>query len=426
VDIRAPKGTMDILPPESESWRLLQEMGTSLFQLYGYREIILPVMEYTEVFARGIGESTDIVQKEMFTFEDKGGRSLTLRPEATAGVARAFVQHHLETEGLPVKLYYQGPMFRHERPQAGRYRQFRQLGVELIGSPHPSADAEVIILCQRFLASLDLDVELVINSVGDEQCRPDYVRALKEYLESQAKKLCEDCRRRIDENPLRVLDCKKEGCGRVVQSAPSLQDFLCRECREHLHEVEELLEASGLDFKRKERLVRGLDYYTRTVFEFLEPSLGAKNALAAGGRYDHLIAEFGGKPTPAVGFSIGLERVMLANPQLQSRLEEGVYILAIGDEARHKAFETASGLRAAGIRADLDHLLRSPKAQMREADRVGLPFCVIIGEEELSGGYYSLKDMRSGTQDKVEETDILDELKRRLAEGRQEGYSKSQ
>ena len=426
MDIRAPKGTMDILPPDSERWRLLQEIGTSLFQLYGYREIILPIMEYTEVFARGIGESTDIVQKEMFTFEDKGGRSLTLRPEATAGVARAFVQHRLETEGLPVKLYYQGPMFRHERPQAGRYRQFRQLGVELIGSPHPSADAEVIILNQRFFASLDLDVELVINSVGDEQCRPDYVRALKEYLESQVKELCEDCRRRIDKNPLRVLDCKKEGCGRVVQGAPSLQDFLCRECKEHLHEVEELLGDSGLDFKREERLVRGLDYYTRTVFEFLEPSLGAQNALAAGGRYDHLIEEFGGKPTPAVGFSIGLERVMLANPQLQSGLEEGVYILAIGDEARRKAFETASGLRASGIRADFDHLLRSPKAQMREADRVGLPFCMIIGEEELSGGYYSLRDMRSGIQDKVEKTDILDELKRRLAEGRQEGSSRSE
>jgi histidyl-tRNA synthetase len=411
---------MDILPPESERWRLLQKIGTSLFQLFGYQEIILPVMEYTEVFARGIGESTDIVQKEMFTFEDKGGRSLTLRPEATAGVARAFVQHRLETEGLPVKLYYQGPMFRHERPQAGRYRQFRQLGVELIGSENPSADAEVIILCQRFLSSLELDVELVINSVGDEQCRPDYVRALKEYLESQVKKLCEDCRRRIGENPLRVLDCKKEGCGKVIQGAPSLQDFLCRECKVHLQEVEEILVASGLDFKREERLVRGLDYYTRTVFEFLEPKLGAQNALAAGGRYDHLIEEFGGKPTPAVGFSIGLERVMLANPQLQSELEEGVYVLAIGDESRRKAFETASGLRAAGIRADLDHLMRSPKAQMREADRLGHPFCVIIGEEELAGGFFSLRDMRSGDQEKVEEADILEELSRRLVEGLQE------
>ena len=424
MDIRAPKGTMDILPPESERWRLLQERGTSLFQLYGYREIILPIMEYTEVFARGIGESTDIVQKEMFTFEDKGGRSLTLRPEATAGVARAFVQHHLETDGLPVKLYYQGPMFRHERPQAGRYRQFRQLGVELIGSTNPSADAEVIILNQRFLDSLDLDVQLVINSVGNEQCRPDYVHALKDYLESRVKELCDDCRRRMGENPLRVLDCKKEGCGRVVKDAPSMQDFLCRECREHLDEVEELLVASGVDFKREERLVRGLDYYTRTVFEFLEPSLGAQNALAAGGRYDHLIEEFGGKPTPAVGFSIGLERVMLAKPRLENGSEEGVYILAIGDEARRRAFETASKLRVAGIRSDLDHLLRSPKAQMREADRLGHPFCVIIGEEELSGGYYSLRDMRSGTQDKVEEADILEELRRRLTKGLQEGSSR--
>lgn len=416
LEIRAPKGTMDILPPQSERWRLLQEMGASLFQVYGYREIILPVMEYTEVFARGIGESTDIVQKEMFTFEDKGGRSLTLRPEATAGVARAFVQHHLGAGGLPVKLYYQGPMFRHERPQAGRYRQFWQLGVELIGSSQPSADAEVIILCERYFSSLGLGVELVINSVGDDKCRPGYVKALKGYLEGHTGELCEDCRRRSGENPLRVLDCKREECGGVIKNAPSLQKFLCPQCREHQGEVEELLKTSGLSFRREGRLVRGLDYYTRTVFEFVEPSLGAQNALSAGGRYDHLIEEFGGKSTPAVGFSIGLERVMMAEPKIEVDTGKGVYVLAVGDEARRKAFETAERLRGEGIRADLDHLSRSPKAQMREADRAGFSFCVFIGEEEISGGYYSLRDMRRGDQEKVKEADFLKELRRRLAE----------
>jgi histidyl-tRNA synthetase len=266
---------------------------------------------------------------------------------------------------------------------------------------------------------------LVINSVGDETCRPEYVRALRDYLKDNAVELCDDCLRRIDENPLRVLDCKKKECIAVVEEAPSLREYLCRECTQHLHEVEELLTVTGLDFSKEERLVRGLDYYSRTVFEFLEPSLGAQNALAAGGRYDHLIEDFGGKPTPAVGFSIGLERVMLAKPQLESGAVKGVYVMAISDEARRKAFDTASRLRDTGIRADLDHLMRSPKAQMREADRSGFPLCLIIGEDELSGGYYSLKDMNSGAQQRVDEADILEELMRRLSGGLEESPSDS-
>jgi histidyl-tRNA synthetase len=414
MDIRAPKGTMDILPPESGRMRRIQEKGTKLFRIYGYQEIILPIMEYTEVFSRSIGEGTDIVQKEMFTFEDKGGRSLTLRPEATAGVARAYVQHGMEAAGLPLKLYYQGSMFRHERPQAGRYRQFRQLGVELIGSPNPSADSEVIILCADFFKALRLEADLVVNSVGDERCRPAYVNALKEYLVSNIGELCGDCKRRAAENPLRVLDCKLKECAAALEGSPDLVDFICAECREHFREVEEALQLAGIKFRRETKLVRGLDYYTRTVFEFQDPSLGGQNTLAAGGRYDHLIEELGGKPTPAVGFSIGLERVMLSASNLGEVEKGGVYILAIGEEARKKAFVTAGVLRGAGLKADLDHLARSPKAQMREANRQGFTLCVIIGEEEIGEGFFTLRDMQGGTQEKVLENDLLEKIVGRL------------
>ena len=414
VAVRAPRGTMDVLPPESERWRLVADRGTSLFRTYGYREILLPVMEYTEVFTRGIGEGTDIVQKEMFTFEDKGGRSLTLRPEATAGVARAFVQHRLDKAGLPVKLYYQGAMFRQERPQAGRYRQFRQLGVELIGSPLPSADAEVILLCRDFFALLDIRTDLVINSVGDGGCRPAYIQALRAYLEKHLSELCADCRRRAEENPLRVLDCKVAGCEGVIRNAPGLAGYLCAGCREHFQALEGLLASVGVSYRRDERLVRGLDYYTRTVFEFQDPALGAQSALAAGGRYDQLVQELGGGPVPAVGFSIGMERVMQAGPRLDEGEMTGVYVLAIGEDNREGAFRAAYELRAAGVRADLDHLERSPKAQMREADRGQYLLCVIIGEEEAAGGYFTLRDMRAGTQERVAEADLVPVVRERL------------
>ncbi|MEW6553195.1 MAG: histidine--tRNA ligase [Actinomycetota bacterium] len=415
MDIQAPKGTTDILPPDSDGWRSVAEVGTALFRTYGYREIILPIMEYTEVFSRGIGLGTDIVQKEMFTFTDKGGRSLTLRPEATAGVARAFTQHHLEAAGLPVKLYYQGPMFRHERPQAGRYRQFSQLGVELIGSPYPGADAEVIVLCAAFFRALGIAVDLVVNSVGDAECRPVYVKALREYLRERRDLLCGDCARREEENPLRVLDCKVEGCAEVIAGAPGLEGFLCGACREHQGEVEGLLGAVSLPYRRDGRLVRGLDYYTRTVFEFQDPRLGGQNTLAAGGRYDGLVEELGGRPTPATGFSIGLERVMLAGPRLEESDDGGVFVMAIGERAREKAFTVVQELREGGLRADLDHLRRSPKAQMREADRGGFACSVIIGDDELDGGFYTLRDMRAAAQERVRAEELLERVRERLA-----------
>ncbi len=405
---------MDILPPESTRRRRVVERATSLFRAYGYREIETPVFEHTEVFARGLGEGTDIVQKEMFTFLDKGGRSLTLRPEATAGVARAFVQHRLDTRGLPVKLYYQGPMFRHERPQAGRFRQFSQLGVELMGSSLPGADAEVIALCAAFFSVLGMRAELLINSVGDEECRPAYVEALSAYLEENRERLCEDCKRRARENPLRVLDCKSQQCSTVIALAPEIPHHLCEGCREHQAAVEGMLMAAGVSFRREGRLVRGLDYYTRTVFEFQDPALGAQSALAAGGRYDHLVEELGGKPTPSVGFSIGLDRVMLAGPAVGGEEGEGIYVVAIGEAARERAFVLAQELRRAGVRADLDHLGRSPKAQMREADREGFRLVALVGEDELAGGYVTLRDLKEGRQEEVEDARLLAILMERL------------
>ncbi len=414
MEIRAPKGVTDILPPESERWRRVEKMGIDLFRAYDYREIILPVIEYTELFNRGIGQGTDIVRKEMFTFEDKGGRSLTMRPEATAGVVRAFIQNHMEKSGLPTKLYYQGPMFRHERPQAGRYRQFQQLGVELIGSSLAVADAEVIILCARFFKALQIPAELIINSVGDENCRPGYVEALRKYLEEHASELCADCRRRMRENPLRVLDCKVPGCIEVARKAPEIEAFLCEACMEHFLQVEEALGAAELAAKRDGRLVRGLDYYTRTVFEFRTASLGAQNSLAAGGRYDRLVEELGGRSVPATGFSIGMERVMMAGPQLPQEPDYGIYVMAIGDEARKPAFILAQDLRDKGIRADLDLMNRSPKAQMREADRMSFPLAAIIGKDEIEGGYLSLRDLKTGEQENITAGELESEIRRRL------------
>lgn len=399
----APRGVRDVLPPESDRWRAVIDEGVRLFRLYGYREIILPEMEYLEVFERGIGEGSDIVQKEMFTLQDKGGRSLALRPEATAGVVRAYIQHRLDRRGLPVKLFYLGAMFRHERPQAGRLRRFHQMGVELIGSPFPSADAEVILLCAAFLERVALKTRLLINSVGDDKCRPAYLQELRKYLEARKGKLCEDCRRRLAVSPLRVLDCKREGCREVVSGAPVISGYLCGECRRHHVELLHFLESCGVEYVEDERLVRGLDYYTRTVFEFHHPSLGAQSAVAAGGRYDDLVEEMGGSPTPAVGFSVGLERVMMAGSKVEKGEKGSVYVAAAGEETRLWAFRLAMELRRSGVAAEMDHLHRSLKAQMKDADRRGCTYTVIAGEEEMEEGLLTVRDMITGEQVKVKE-----------------------
>ncbi len=406
----APRGTRDVLPPESEAWQRLMDVAREAFWLHGYREIVLPVMEHTELFIRGIGENTDIVSKEMFTFRDKGGRSLTLRPEATAGVVRAFIEHGLGEKGLPVKLYYCGPMFRHERPQAGRYRQFHQLGAEHLGSAHPLADLEIISLCFRILEKLGLrGLDLVVNSVGDRVCRPAYQDGLRSFLAGGADQLCDDCRRRMEASPLRVFDCKREECRETLRGAPRISEYLCPDCREHLRLLRDYLKAAGIDFRLEPELVRGLDYYTRTVFEFQVPGEGAQNALAAGGRYDELVASLGGKDTPAVGFSLGVERVVLRLDPVKKE-KKGIYIVSKDGKPKLRALELLRESHHRGFPAEMDTLGRSLKAQMKAADRASRPLAVIIGEEELEGGFLTLRDMCSSAQERVTE----EELWRRL------------
>lgn len=396
----------DILPPLSGAMRRLEVIARKLLALYGYDEIILPVVEQVDLYLRSIGEETDIVQKEMFTLEDKGGRKLALRPEATAGVARAYVEHGLDRGGLPVKLFYVGPMFRHERPQAGRYRQFHQLGVELIGSPGPEADAETILLALHILEQAEIKVDLKLNTVGDAHCRPFYLKELVGFLEAKADQLCGECRRRMERNPLRVLDCKKESCRGVLKEVPLIHDHLCPDCRAHWDELVGILRRQGIEPLVDPLLVRGLDYYTRTVYELVSPDLGAQNAVAAGGRYDDLIEEVGGKRTPAVGFSLGMERALLLMKELQSE-REGVYVVAQSDPTRDAALSLVMDLRKRGLKAEVDVMKRSLKAQLREADRRNCRYAVILGEQELAGGYLTLKDLMSGEQRMVSREDFL-------------------
>lgn len=403
---RAPRGMEDILPPKSGAMRRLEDIARKLLAVYGYEEIILPVLEQSELYLRSIGEETDIVQKEMFLLEDKGGRTLALRPEATAGVARAFVEHGLDRGGLPLKLFYVGPMFRHERPQAGRYRQFHQLGVELIGSPGPEADAETISLALHILSEAGITVELRINTVGDPSCRPLYVNELVRFLRDHADGLCDDCRRRMERNPLRVLDCKEEGCREVLGKVPAIYDFLCQDCKAHWEELMEILDYLGVRAVKDPLLVRGLDYYTRTVYELVSPALGAKNAVAAGGRYDDLIQEVGGRKTPAVGFSLGMERALLLM-RGEEKGRDGVYVVSQADSARREAFTLGMKLRKKGIRAEVDVMGRSFRAQLREADRRLYRYVAIMGEDEMSGGYLTLKDLESGDQRRVSREELL-------------------
>ncbi len=413
MQFRSPKGMSDVLPPDSARWKAAIRQAEDLFASYGYEEIILPVLEQTEVFRKGIGVSSDIVTKEMFTFADRGDVSLTLRPEGTAGVARAFVQS-MTKYPKPVKLYYTGPMFRRERPQKGRFRQFFQLGVELIGSAEPLADAEVITLACELVAALGAEgIKLLVNSVGDDACRPAYSRLLKDYLDGMERRLCEDCRRRKQTNPLRVFDCKEKGCAEVVWEAPRITDHLCDACRSHLEETLELLRSAKIDFTLAKNLVRGLDYYTRTVFELQSPKLGAQNTVAAGGRYDDLIEMFGGPSTPATGFSLGLERLLMIASGGEEKVGRGVYFAAEEPEARSRAFALALECRRKGFRCELDSSSRSLKAQTKAADRLDYPWVVFIGKDELAGHFLTLKDMESGNQQRIGWNDLIGYLERK-------------
>ncbi|MGM0419886.1 MAG: histidine--tRNA ligase [Bacillota bacterium] len=409
MDIQAPRGTNDILPPDSFKWQFIEKKIEKICQKYNYQEIRTPIFEETELFTRGIGESTDIVEKEMYTFEDKGGRSITLRPEGTAPVVRSFLENKLYGKALPIKFYYHGPMFRYERPQAGRYRQFHQFGVEVLGSDNSLIDVEIIKLGIDFLTEVGLeDFFVEINSVGCPECRPAYLDKLKNHFKSQSGSLCGDCQRRLETNPLRVLDCKVESCQALIMNAPKITENLCRDCEEDFAQVKNGLDKIEINYEVIPTLVRGLDYYTNTAFEVKSKELGAQDAIFAGGRYNGLVEEIGERDIPGVGFALGMERLGLLlndNSELfKSNID--IYVVTIGDEAEKEGFLLLDKLRKQGLAADKDYSDRSVKSQMKDADRKGSSLTLIIGSEELKSGKVTLRNMKTGEEIDVDIEDV--------------------
>ncbi len=408
--IKSVRGFKDILPEETPFWNYLESLARETLKLYGFEEIRIPVLERTELFARSIGESTDIVEKEMYTFLDKGGESVTLRPEATAGIVRAFVEHGLYNRPKPVKLFTMGPMFRYERPQKGRLRQFHQVDVEVFGSPSPALDAELVSLAWNLLGragAKGLTVE--VNSLGCPSCRPSYRDALKRFLSERLEELCEDCRRRAERNPLRALDCKNERCRSVYRNAPSITNYLCKECSDHFEEFLKFLSRLKVPHEANPNLVRGLDYYTRTTFEIKAEGLGAQDTVCAGGRYDELVKYLGGPPTPAVGFAIGMERWLLCATGLTLHREPPeVFVAAIGREALAEGLLLANELRKKGVKTEVSYEEKSLKALLRHADRLGSKTVLILGEDELKKKTALLKFMDTGQQEELNFSDLKD------------------
>jgi histidyl-tRNA synthetase len=402
VAINGVKGFNDILPGEVEKWQHIEATARRVFELYGLSEIRIPILEKTELFSRSIGDATDIVEKEMYSFEDKGGNRVTMRPEGTASVMRAFIEHKLHAIDPVQRLYYMGPMFRYERPQKGRYRQFHQIGAEVTGVAAPTVDAQVLTMLTHFFQELGLtEPSLQINSLGCPCCRPVYREALKGFLLNRIELLCEDCDRRYQTNPLRALDCKSPGCQEATKGAPSMLDYLCPDCADHFAKTRSFLDLVGTKYSINERMVRGLDYYTRTTFEMVTSLLGSQSAVAAGGRYDGLISELGGPALPGIGFAIGVERVALLLAEQEFKRRPDLFIAAIGEAAHAEAFRLMTALQRQGVAVELDYEGKSLKSQMRRADKFKARFTLIIGEDELGRGTAPLKDMDGGTQGEV-------------------------
>lgn len=416
---RAPRGTQDILPQDQPYWWFIREHIRRLSTLYGYERLDTPLFEEASLFTRGIGATTDIVEKEMYTFQDKGGDSLTLLPEATASVMRAYLEHGMWVLPQPVKLYSILPIFRYERPQAGRFRQHYQFNCEAIGIQDPALDAEVVSLAWRFYKDLGLrGLNLQLNSIGDQNCRPTYIEALVNYYQGKERKICTDCRARLKRNPLRLLDCKNEGCQPIIEAAPKSLDFLCPECAEHFATLREQLNLLEIPYQLNHRLVRGLDYYTKTVFEVWAPGIGAQNAVGGGGRYDGLAKEIGGRDTPAIGFAIGLERVIMTmktqGVQVPPWPPRQIFLAYHGSEAKEESLRLVERLREAGFRAIMSFGDRSLKAQMREADREGVEYTLILGEEERRRGEITAREMATGQEEQVEPNRLEEWLRDRL------------
>jgi len=414
---QATKGTKDVLPDESYKWHYVEGRIREITRLFGYKEVRTPTFEHTELFERGVGDTTDVVQKEMYTFTDKGGRSITLKPEGTAGVVRAYIEGRLYAQPQPIKMYYITPVFRYERPQAGRLREHHQFGVEVFGAPEASVDAEIISLAVTLFDRLNIkNLELNINSIGCPSCRPRYHQVLKEYLSGQLDQLCSNCKQRFDRNPLRILDCKEERCRQVVASVPVILDFLCDECKAHFDGLKRYLDAAGIPYKVNPMIVRGLDYYTKTVFEFISRDIGAQGTVCGGGRYDGLVGLCGGPETPGAGFGMGIERLLLVmenqGVEIPPPPKLDVMFITVGDEARFQAFKLVRDLRLKGISADMDHVGRSIKAQFKYADKLNIPRVCIMGEDELKNGCVKVRDMASGREEPVPMNEIVAYLER--------------
>lgn len=415
----APKGTKDIYGSYMEEWQRVEQVMRELCSDFGIKEIRIPIFEHTELYLRGVGETTDIVQKEMYTFKDKADRSITLRPEGTAGVARSFIEHGMYNNPQPTRRFYIGPMFRYENTQKGRQRQFHQFGVEMLGSYSPALDAEAISVVAELLKRLGIkDVELRINSLGCNECRQRYNTALKEYIGSNIDKLCYDCKSRFDKNPLRVLDCKEESCQRIIAEAPVVLDYLDDECKEHFDTVKAILDDMGIKYTVDEKIVRGLDYYTRTVFEFVANGIGAQGTVCGGGRYDNLIAECGGQPMGCAGFAVGIERLLLMleaqNGEFKETNEMDIYIGSIGKEGLVKSQGIVYRMRSEGIRAEGDSVGRSVKAQMKYANKIGAKYSVILGDNEIAEDTANLKNMETGEQEQIKVSELVEIMKKKI------------
>ena len=402
----APKGTVDIVPGKSEKWQVVEDVFRSEAELNGFGEVRTPVFEHTELFQRGVGDTTDVVEKQMYTFEDKGGRSITLRPEGTAGAVRAMLENGLYNAGYPVKLYYLTSCYRYEKPQAGRLRELHQFGVEMFGAAEPVADAQIIAMALSAFKRLGLeDVGLQLNSIGCPECRAKYLEALRAYFEDRKGELCETCLGRLERNPMRILDCKSPVCSAIAEGAPRMLDYLCDGCREHFESVKQALDAVGVAYTVNPSIVRGLDYYTRTVFEFLAPIDGKELAVCAGGRYDGLIEELGGQSMPALGFGLGMERLLLLLKQQSVELPGAdpceIFIASLGQPAKLAAFRLCDTLWKSSVQAACDVNARGLKAQMKYADKIGAKYCLVLGDDELAAGKAELKNMKTGEKKKI-------------------------
>jgi histidyl-tRNA synthetase len=416
MEIKAVRGFNDILPDEIGKWQFVEKTAREVFEGFGFSEIRIPILERTELFARGIGEATDIVEKEMYTFADKSGNSLTLRPEATASMARAYLEHQIYNFDPVAKFYCIGPMFRYERPQKGRYRQFYQIDAEVFGVGNPMVDAEIIVMLLHFLEKVGLEkLELQINSLGCRKCRPRYRQEIISFLKKKSFQLCQDCQRRLETNPLRVFDCKVETCQAAIADAPKVIDFIDEECQDHFGKMKEYLEAAGLAYILNPRMVRGLDYYTRTAFEVVSYQLGSQNAVTGGGRYDNLFQEIGGPDIPGIGFAIGMERLISLLPKDKEFAQvPHLFIAALGDETVKKAYPLINQLHLEGIRAELDYEGKSLKSQMRKADKLKARYVLIIGEEELKKGRAVLRNMGDKSQEEIPLEDLSNTLKEKV------------